>query len=87
MTDTERLDWLENITKDGACPGLIFDDNGHWAVAFDGSQNVPEGEGPQDIATSFWIEAAAWRPTIREAIDAAMQQHSVEDSEPKEGGT
>lgn len=68
MTDTERLDWL---SKQFGC-GLINDDNGHWAVSWDGVQNVPMGRGPSDIDTAFFIKKKAWRKTIRAAIDAAM---------------
>lgn len=78
MTDTERLDWLEK--RPGA--GLISDDNGHWVVALSGMQNVPMGTGPEDIATSFFIEAKDWKPSIREAIDAAIAEDtSTEDTD------
>ena len=78
MNDTDRLDWLERITHDGACPGLLYDDNGHWSVSFDGMQNVPSGEGPQDISTTFFIEACAWHDSLRAAIDAAIQEYDTE---------
>lgn len=68
-TDTERLNALEELVERGACPGIINDDNGHWAVAGDGVQNVPWGDGPVDISTSFFVEAGRWKNTIREAID------------------
>ena len=71
MTDTERLDWLEKIVNEGSCPALVNDDNGHWALVFDGTQNVVSGDQPQDVATSFWIETHQWRNTAREAIDSA----------------
>lgn len=77
MTDTERLDWLEQQTHGGACPGLVYDDNGHWAVAFDGVQNVVTGP-PQDVSTAFFVQASQWRTTIREAIDAAHSQSQRE---------
>ena len=73
-TDKERLDWLEQIVSEGVCPGLINDDNGHWALVFDGMQNVPTGDAPEDISTSFFIEAHQWRDTVREAIDAALEE-------------
>lgn len=31
ITDTDRINWLEEIVNNGACPALINDDNGHWA--------------------------------------------------------
>jgi hypothetical protein len=66
-TDTERLDWLS--TQDGYA--LVSDDGGRWAVVTDGMQNVPDDE-PADIQTMFFIEAAKWKPSVREAIDAAI---------------
>lgn len=70
-TDTERLDWLE---KEGIGAGLINDDNGHWAVAFDGFQNITAGEGPIDTQTTFFIEKKDWKDTAREAIDSRMEE-------------
>ncbi len=67
--DTERLEWLQ---KQFGC-ALINDDNGHWAMSWAGMQNVPEGDGPQDIQTSFFIEAKEWHDGVTEAIDAARK--------------
>lgn len=72
MDDKTRLDWLEEQVKNGACPAVINDDDGRWAVCFDGFQNVPIGEGAFDLHTTFFIEAKCFRNTIREAIDSAM---------------
>jgi len=73
VTDTERLDWLDE--NQGAA--LVSDDFGNWAVVFDGIQNVPLEPGqPADISTSFWIEKEQWRPTIRDAIDAAIEEEN-----------
>lgn len=72
MTDTERIDWLARITDKGACPALINDDNGHWAISFEGIQSCPTGDEPEDIQTAFYIEAKDWKNSIREAIDDAM---------------
>lgn len=66
MTDTERLDWLSQ--QDGYA--LVSDDAGRWAVVSDGMQNLPDDE-PADIQTLFFIEANKWKPSVREAIDAA----------------
>jgi len=74
MTDTKRLDWLE---ENGFGAALINDDNGHWTVAFDGTQNVPEGKSPIDIVTSHFIKKGKWRKNIRDAIDAAIAEHDT----------
>ena len=71
-TDTERIDWLAK--RNGS--GLLSDDAGRWAITGDGMQNVPSDEA-SDIMTSFFVEAKDWYPSVREAIDAAMQRESV----------
>jgi hypothetical protein len=68
--DTELLNWLEQ--RDGW--GLINDDAGRWAVASSGTQNIPDPDKPIDITTTFWIDADEWKPTIREAIEAAIKK-------------
>lgn len=72
-TDTQRLDWL--ATQYGAA--LVNDDFGSWAVSYDGMQNLPDGDGPSDIETTFFIKADKWCSDIRAAIDAAMTDHDV----------
>jgi hypothetical protein len=69
ITDTERLDWLEKA--EGFA--LISDDAGHWAVVSEGVQNLPD-KHPADINTVFLIKKKEWRPTVREAIDAAIRK-------------
>lgn len=69
MTDSERLDWLE---KEANGCAVIHDDNAHWAFATNGMQNVIMGDGPGNLKTSYFIEKSEFRPTIREAIDAAI---------------
>lgn len=74
MNDTERINWLEQMVETGSCPGLINDDNGHWAVSFEGAQDCPLSDEPETITTTFFVEAHQWYPSIREAIDAAMRE-------------
>jgi hypothetical protein len=73
MNDTELLNFLEQ------CEGcaLISDDFGNWAVSGTGMQNVPEKPGePSDIESVFFVEADEWKPSIREAIAAVMEETS-----------
>jgi hypothetical protein len=73
-TDKELLDWLENEANG---VGLIHDDNKHWAVCFNGFQPVVQGGAPpEDFATTYLVDNGAWRPTLREAIDAAIDAES-----------
>jgi len=68
VNDTERLDWLEK--QDGGA--LINDDFGNWAFASDGTQEIPE-DPPDDLWTAHIIEKHAWKPTVRKAIDHAIE--------------
>ena len=54
---------IEKLADEGHCPGLIYDDNGHWALSLEGAQDVPIGPDPQDIATSFFVNADMWCDT------------------------
>lgn len=80
-TDTRRLDELEQLVREGDCPGIISDDNGHWAVTGNGMQNVPEGPAPVDIATSFFVPASLWKNSIREAIDNYLEDGDDDDDQ------
>ncbi|MEN6425982.1 MAG: hypothetical protein ABFE13_11500 [Phycisphaerales bacterium] len=76
-TDTERLDWLEKMYGEGNSPAIVTDDDGHWAVSFCGSQPCPRGGGrgyDEDVYVGVDVEVKEWKPTIREAIDYAIEQ-------------
>ena len=75
-TDTERLDWLER--QEGSA--LVSDDFGSWAVVTEGVQNVPMNP-PDDIQTTFWIEKKHWKPSVRAALDAAMDATTEEEAD------
>lgn len=59
---------LQDLAKGGACPNLLNDDNGHWALTFDGFQTIPSSEEPEDVSLSCFIESDMWKDTIREAM-------------------
>lgn len=59
---------LDLLADDGYCPNLMNDDNGHWALVFDGFQNVPLGNDPDDISSCVWIERKYWKDNIRGAV-------------------
>ncbi len=66
-TDTDLLNALEHAEKKGACPGLIADDAGRWAVADDGLQPLP-GKIPMTMNTTFFVDKRQWKNSIRKAI-------------------
>ena len=67
--DTQRFNWLSK--QYGAA--LVNDDNGHWAVSYDGFQNVVTGKRGHDVQTAFFIKAKDWKQTPRKAVDAAIK--------------
>lgn len=67
-TDTQLLDALEASASIVACPALMYDDRGYWAIALDGIKSMPEGKEPADASRIFFVAADDWRPTLREAI-------------------
>jgi hypothetical protein len=44
---------VKKLVEEGFCPALIYDDEGHWALATEGTQNLPD-EG-QPLYTSFLV--------------------------------
>jgi len=59
---------MEELSKLGEAPNLLYDDNGRWAVTADGYQNVVSGDEPQDVETHFYVEAKEWKNTPKLAL-------------------
>lgn len=59
---------VETLTHMGGCPSILYDDNGFFAVASDGFQNVVFGDEPSDVDISHHITKDKWKKTIREAL-------------------
>jgi len=70
--DAERLRQFERWANDGLCPHLVFNDNGWWAVSFDGSGSVSLDEPPPAGSFTASVEADMWRKSPGEAIDATI---------------
>ena len=64
---------FENLAEIGSCPNLLNDDNGHWAVKFDGFQNLPMGDEPEEIITTFKVVAKDWKESIYDALIWALE--------------
>ena len=69
--DAGRLDWFEHMADKGCAPSLVYDDNGMWAVAEEGAQNVRE-QDTHDFAITHFVEAHKFKRKVRDAIDAAI---------------
>lgn len=66
---------LKKLTLIGYCPILAFDDNGHWAMTFDGLQNTIQGPEPQDLAATNFFNREFFQPTVRAAVINCLQQY------------
>lgn len=64
---------IDELTKLGHAPNLLYDDNGNFAITGDGFQTVPIN-GPCDMEMSFFIEKDKWSPTIREALNKYLNE-------------
>lgn len=75
--DAARLQFLEDQTMQGYAPNLVFDDDGNWSVSYTGMQPMPRGDGQgfdETVTIACIVEPSEWRPSLRAALDAAMEQ-------------
>jgi len=63
---------VERQVSKGACPALVNDDNGHWALAGEGFQNVPANGDVGDIVTTFFVPKEYWVDEAPHAICLAL---------------
>ena len=59
---------IEELTKLGQAPCLLYDDDGRFAICGTGMQNVVFGDEAQDINLSHYVRASEWKGTCREAL-------------------
>ncbi len=78
--DTARLDWFEKAAQHGLAPFLCYDDGDFWAISCDGGGPIPQDEGPHTEPVDFvsCVFPEDWKPSPREAIDHAIQQHPLD---------
>lgn len=82
--DAARLQFLEDEADRGKAPNLVFDDDGNWCVSYTGVQPMPRGDGAgfaETVTIACLVEPQEWRPSMRAAIDAAMEQAAREDEQ------
>lgn len=60
-------DTLQDLAKTGLSPALVHNDKNHWAVSFDGVQQVAS-DPPTTIFTTFIIEKHKWFKYVRDAV-------------------
>lgn len=82
--DAARLQFLEDETMQGKAPNLVFDDDGNWCVSYAGMQPMPRGNGAgfeETVGITCVVEPHEWRPSLRAAIDAAMEEAARADKQ------
>jgi hypothetical protein len=81
------VDLLEEMASEGFSPNLLNDDDGRWALVFDGFQTVVV-DGPQDVETGFVVGKEQWHDSVSAAIVYALKNiTNEEDSEQKTSGS
>jgi len=58
---------IEQLTKLGHAPNLLYDDNGHFALVGDGYQSI--ADGISDVELQFFVEKENWKNSVREALN------------------
>jgi len=59
---------IEELTKIGDAPCILYDDSGNFAICSTGCQNVSGDNEPCNMNISHFILKKQWKPTIREAL-------------------
>ena len=59
---------LEELTRLGWAPCLLYDDNGNFAISGEGMQSISI-EGKDDCHLSHFVEKDMWQDSIRKALD------------------
>lgn len=57
---------FELLERNDYSPSLVHNDNGHWAVTFNGMQELQDE--PEDATMILVVEKDEWKPTVREAV-------------------
>lgn len=68
---------IEELTKLGHAPCLLYDDNGNFAISGEGMQTIsPDGIDNQELF--HFIKKEMWKPTIREALNYYLDDEEIE---------
>jgi hypothetical protein len=76
--DLEVDNILECLTHLGYSPNILYDDNGNFAVTSDCFSSVSYEEEPVDMDMSFHVPKEYWKPTIRKALHAYLEEFDPE---------
>ena len=68
---------LNRLADSGYCPALLFDDDGRWALVFDGFQPVNLFSDAQAMYTTHFVDVDDWKDTIEEAFTYAIEKARV----------
>jgi hypothetical protein len=69
---------IEELTKLGQAPCILYDDEGHFAITGEGFQNVVAGEAT-DVTIVHFVKKDLWKDTMREALDYHLDVYLEDD--------
>ena len=83
MSDENILDLreqLEEWANCGLCPAVVNDDDGRWAISFDGASPVTCGEKfGDDVALTTFVSPDAWKDNLLDALAHAREELADDD--------
>jgi hypothetical protein len=71
---------VEELTKLGQSPSILYDDNGHFAITSDGFQSI--SIEPADCDMYFHVAKQMWKSTIREALEYYLSYKDSDEYTP-----
>lgn len=69
------VEQFKHWERQGCCPALVNDDNGHWAISFNGMSPVFDSDEPRDMDIVTFVDKAEWQNTIEEALAYAVAHY------------
>lgn len=72
-TRKDAIDKLVELADNGFCPQLLFDDDGHWAVALTSITQPAPDDNPMHHWISVFVAKQFWYDTPEQAIEAAYK--------------
>ena len=72
---------LDELSKVGQAPCLIYDDNGFWAISGSGFSTVSFGEKPMNFEISNFVSSDLFKDSPREALRYYMFNEDEKDKD------
>ena len=64
----QALQLIVKMADEGFCPALVFDDDGRWALSFEGVSGIKFEEDSQDLDMRIFVKKHEWNESLTRAI-------------------